>query len=70
VGWIVIANLHNHNFRIGQTDVNAVVSPSLPDAQLYQTLAAKYHLREAWITNGLHTARIPASAFDRLQSAP
>lgn len=69
-GWIVMANLHNHNFRIGQTDVNAVVSPSLPDAQLYQSLADKYQLREAWITNGLHTARIPASAFGRLQSAP
>jgi hypothetical protein len=69
-GWIVMANLHNHNFRIGQTDPNAVVSPSLSDAQLYQTLAAKYQLREAWITNGLHTARIPVSAFGRLQSAP
>jgi hypothetical protein len=69
-GWIVMANLHNHNFRVGQTDLNAVVSPSLPDAQLYQTLAAKYQLREAWITNGLHTVRIPASAFGRFQSAP
>jgi hypothetical protein len=68
-GWIVIANLHNHNFRVGQPDLNAVVSPSLPDAQLYQTLATSYQLREAWITNGLHTARIPASAFGRLQAA-
>jgi hypothetical protein len=68
-GWTVVANLHNHNFRPGQTDLNAVVSPSLPDAQLYQTLAARYQLREAWITNGLHTVRIPASAFGRLQAA-
>ena len=68
-GWSVIANLHNHNFRVDQRDLNAVVSPSLSDAQLYQTLAATYQLREAWITNGLHTARIPASAFGRLQSA-
>lgn len=68
-GWIVMANLHNHNSRLGQTDPNAVVSPSLPDAQLMQRLAAKYQLREAWITNGLHTARIPASAFARLQAA-
>jgi hypothetical protein len=61
---------YTRNFRFGQTDLNAVVSPSLPDAQLSQTLAAKYQMREIWITNGLHTARIPASAFGRLQSAP
>jgi hypothetical protein len=69
-GWTLVANLHNHNFRLGQADLNAVVSPSLSDAQLYRSLAAEYQLREAWITNGLHTARIPASAFGRLQTAP
>lgn len=69
-GWRVLANLHNHNFHPGDPDTNGPLAPSLPDAQVNRNLAAATGLEAAWITNGLHTARIPASAFGAFEAPP
>lgn len=62
-GWKVLALLHNHNFHVGQPALNGVLGPSTADAQFNVNFAARAGMAQAWITNGLHTARIPASAF-------
>jgi hypothetical protein len=69
-GWILVANLHNHNFHLHGADLNGAVAPSVPDAHLYNSLADRYQLQEAWITNGLSTVRIPAQVFGRFQTKP
>jgi len=65
-GWILEAVLHNHNFHPDDPALNGAVAPSEPDATLMRNLAERFVLREAWITNGVETARIPASAFSEL----
>ena len=62
-GWTVLAALHNHNFHPGDLRLNSPLAPSLPDAQFNVNMAKEAGLQSAWITNGLHTAHIPASAF-------
>jgi len=62
-GWKVLGVLHNHAFHPGQPELNSPLAPSKPDAKSMVNLAATAGLAEAWITNGLHTARIPAAAF-------
>jgi len=66
-GWSVLAALHNHAFHPGTPSLNGLLAPSGPDAQFLANFAASAGLAEAWITNGLHTARIPASAFGRFE---
>lgn len=62
-GWKVLGILHNHAFHPGQPELNSPLAPSTPDARSMANFAASAGLAEAWITNGLHTARIPAAAF-------
>jgi hypothetical protein len=62
-GWWMEIALHNHAFHPGQPSLDGVIAPSEADAQFAVNFAAEAGLREAWITNGLHTSRIPASAF-------
>ena len=62
-GWTVLAALHNHNFHPGDARQNSPLAPSGPDAQFNVNMAREAGLQSAWITNGLHTAHIPASAF-------
>jgi hypothetical protein len=64
-GWTVLAALHNHNFHPGDPRQNGALAPSLPDAQFNANMAKEAGLQSAWITNGLHTAHIPAAAFGR-----
>ena len=66
-GWTLLAMLHNHNFHPGHPRQNSPLAPSLPDAQFNANLAREGGLRAAWITNGLHTAHIPAEAFGRFE---
>jgi hypothetical protein len=66
-GWTLQIVLHNHTFHVDQRVLNAVTAPSEADAQLAGNLARDPGLSEAWITNGLHTARIPASEFGRFE---
>ncbi len=62
-GWRVEIALHNHAFHPGQPSLDGVIAPSEADAQFAVNFAAESGVRFAWITNGLHTSRIPASAF-------
>jgi hypothetical protein len=62
-GWKVLGTLHNHAFHPGQPELNGPLAPSKPDGRFIVNFAASAGLAEAWITNGLHTARIPAAAF-------
>lgn len=61
-GWRLAVALHNHAFHPGQPKLNGITAPSDADAVFNINLAAS-GLEQAWITNGLHTVRIPASAF-------
>lgn len=63
-GWRLAVALHNHAFHPGQPKLNGITAPSEPDADFNVNLAAS-GLEQAWITNGLHTVRIPASAFSQ-----
>lgn len=62
-GWRAEIALHNHGFHPGQPSLDGVLAPSEADAQFAANFAAEAGLRAAWITNGLHTSRIPAAAF-------
>ncbi|MGH6909609.1 MAG: hypothetical protein ACREEG_05435 [Phenylobacterium sp.] len=66
-GWTVLGALHNHNFHPGDARQNSSLAPSLPDAQFNANMAKETGLQSAWITNGLHTAHIPASAFGAME---
>lgn len=69
-GWVVLAGLHNHAFHPGdRPDLNGVVAPSVPDAQFNARFHTVSGMREAWITNGLDTVEIPASAFGSFEGA-
>lgn len=61
-GWTVLAAMHNHAFHPGQPELNGALAPSTADAQFNVNFAGT-GVAEAWITNGLHTVRIPAAAF-------
>ena len=69
-GWTVLADVHNHDFHPGDPTMNGAVGPSLPDAQFNLRFHAETGMAEAWITNGLHTAQIPAAAFPLFEQAP
>jgi hypothetical protein len=60
-GWVVLGVLHNHAFHPGQPAVNGPIAPSKPDAQFHVNFSRSAGLGAAWITNGLHTSRVPAS---------
>lgn len=62
-GWRVEIALHNHSFHPGQPSIDGVLAPSEADAQFVANFAAAAGLQAAWITNGVHSSRIPASAF-------
>lgn len=64
-GWTVLAGLHNHNFHPGQPELNGPLAPSGPDAQFNANFAEAAGMREAWVTNGIDSVHIPASAFGR-----
>lgn len=67
VGWTVLAGLHNHSFHPGDPMLNGPVSPSVPDATFNANFAAEAGMQAAWITNGVSTVHIPASAFGRFE---
>lgn len=69
-GWNVLAALHNHAFHPGTPSLNGPVAPSKADARFNVNYAASAGMAEAWITNGLHTARIPAAAFGQFERDP
>lgn len=66
-GWALWFVLHNHAFHATAPSLNGIVAPSIPDAHFQYNLARSHGLREARITNGLHTVRIPAAHFAEFQ---
>ena len=63
-GWEVLVTLHSHVFHPEQPELDGVLAPSEPDADFHLRFHAQSEVREAWITNGLHTVRMPAASFD------
>lgn len=66
-GWEVLVALHNHAFHPGQPEIDGILAPSEPDADFHIRFHAGSGLREARITNGVHTVRMPSSSFDGFQ---
>jgi hypothetical protein len=66
-GWRVLLGLHTHVFHPGQPLLDGLVSPSVPDADFNANFAETGGMQAAWITNGIHTVRIPAEAFGLFQ---
>lgn len=62
-GWEVLVALHSHVFHPGQPEIDGILAPSEPDADFHIRLHEASGLREAWITNGIDTVRMPASSF-------
>lgn len=61
-GWTMELVLHPHVFHPGQPELDGLVAPSAPDADLAYNLLG-VGLKQSWITNGVHTVTIPAEAF-------
>ena len=66
-GWRVAFVIHMHAFHPGNAQLNGIVSPSVPDADFNFNFAGEAGMEAAWITNGLHTVRIPTAAFGWFQ---
>lgn len=69
-GWDVLVALHSHVFHPGQPEIDGILAPSEPDADFHVNLHARSGLPEAWITNGIHTVRMPASSFNDFTRPP
>jgi len=63
-GWEVLIALHSHDFHPAQPELDGIRAPSEPDADFHVRFHAQSNMREARITNGVHTVIIPASSFD------
>lgn len=62
-GWEVLIALHSHVFHPGQPEIDGILAPSEPDADFHVRFHETSGVREAWITNGVDTVRMPASSF-------
>lgn len=69
-GWEVLIGLHSHVFHPDQPELNGILAPSIPDADFHVNFHAVSGMQEAWITNGVHTVRMPASSFGDFQREP
>jgi hypothetical protein len=78
-GYRLRAHVHNHPFlfdrEVGdrmwtvdgtREDVAGALAPSMTDVQFYRSLRDHHNLEEAWVTNGLETARFRAAELDLL----
>lgn len=65
-GWRLDVVLHNHTVQ-RRGDRMALGAPTLStaDVSLFRNLVADLGLREAWVTNGVYTAEVPATAFSK-----
>ena len=68
-GWRLIIHLHNHTLqkRAGKPALGAP-SPSTSDVELLRGLAEELHLERVWVTNGMFTGEVPASALGRYRT--
>lgn len=66
-GWTMKLVLHPHAFHPGNPPLNGPVAPSVADADLAFNLHESAGLQASWITNGISTVRIPATAFGEFE---
>ncbi len=66
--WEFLALVHSHPFmfRFPQPHVGGTLLPSDADIEGWLHGAVNFGMREAWITNGIDTIRIPAAQFRQL----
>jgi hypothetical protein len=64
-GWVVVTNIHNHNFFPDAAKVLGGVAPSATDIQYLRDLRRSLGLTRAVITNGFHSIDISSADFDR-----
>lgn len=69
-GWEVLVALHSHVFHPGQPEIDGILAPSEPDADFHVRLHEQAGVKEAWITNGVDTVRMPASSFGVFSRPP
>jgi hypothetical protein len=80
-GFRLLAHLHNHPFLLDRAvgdrmwtmegtvdDVAGALAPSMTDVQFYRSIRDDLGLEEAWVTNGLETARFRAAELDLLMT--
>ncbi len=64
MGWEYLVMLHNHTVqKHGDQPALGVTVPSASDIQLLRHLAEDDKLQSGWVTNGVYTIEVPASAF-------
>ncbi len=61
-GWTMEIVLHPHVFHPGQPNLNGLLAPSVADAEFAFNFRDA-GLKQSWITNGIHTVRMPAETF-------
>lgn len=66
-GWQVDFVLHNHAFHLTDPALNGILAPSVPDANFNFNFLKSHGLRQARITNGVHTVEVPSRSFERFQ---
>ena len=63
-GWEYMAMLHNHTIQDADGEMRlGVPAPSISDVQLLTGLVERVGLNQAWVTNGVYTVVIDASAL-------
>lgn len=80
-GFRLMAHIHNHPFLLNREvgdrmwtveaskeDVAGALAPSTTDVEFYRNVVGNLSLEEAWVTNGLHTARFHAGELDSLMA--
>jgi hypothetical protein len=63
-GWVVVSNIHNHNFFPDAERVLGGVVPSATDIQAARNMREALGLTRAVITNGFDSIEIAAADFD------
>jgi hypothetical protein len=64
-GWVVVANIHNHNFLPDAERVTGGVVPSATDIQYLRNVRGSLGATRGVIVNGFHAIDISAADFDR-----
>jgi len=66
-GWTLNYHLHNH-YEPKNNNYIGILAPSTTDAQYFLFLSEEYNLKNALITNGLHTVEIKSKEFQKFKT--
>lgn len=67
-GWMVVRNIHNHNFFPDADAVLGGTVPSATDVGLLRAMRSSIGLSRASITNGFHTIDLDSADFDAFRA--